>query len=156
MRTPLMLAIGFLACAQSLAADFDWSKMFKEGLVDANGKPVATSSLKGKVVAVYFSAHWCGPCKIFTPKLVEFVKKNAAKMAVVFVSCDHSKGEMASYMKEAGMPWAAVPYKSASGEAIWAQNGITSIPTLLVYSKDGKLITKNGRDLAGLQGILDK
>jgi nucleoredoxin len=156
MRSLLSLLAGLLACAQAVAADQDWSAVFKEGLVDADGKPVAASTLKGKVVAVYFSAHWCPPCKAFTPKLVEFAKKHAAKLAVVFVSSDNSKAEMAGYMKEAGMPWPATPYRSASGNDLGAKHGVRGIPTLLVFGKDGQLVTKNGRNLAELEKILAK
>lgn len=156
MRSLLTILAGLLACAQSLAADQDWSKVFKEGLVDADGKPVAISTLKGKVVAVYFSAHWCPPCKMFTPKLVEFAKKHNAKLAVVFVSSDNSEGEMRGYMKEAGMPWPSTPYRSASGDELGKTHGVRGIPTLLVFGKDGQLVTKNGRNLAELEKLLAK
>lgn len=156
MRSLLVIAAGLLACARSLAADFDWSTVFKEGLVDADGKPVAVASLKGKVVAVYFSAHWCPPCRGFTPKLVEFAKKHDAKLAVVFVSSDKSPAEMSNYMKETGMPWSATPYRSASGMALGRKHDVRGIPALLVFGKDGKLVTKNGRDLAALEALLAK
>lgn len=156
MRSLLPLLAGLLTCAQVIAADQDWSKVFKEGLVDADGKPVAASTLKGKVVAVYFSAHWCPPCRGFTPKLVEFAKKHGSKLGVVFVSRDNSKSEMVGYMKEARMPWPATPHRSASGEALEAKHGVNGIPTLLVFGKDGQLITRNGRNLAELEKILAK
>lgn len=156
MRSLLLIATGLLACARSLAADLDWSTVLKEGLVDADGKPVAASTLKGKVVGVYFSAHWCPPCRKFTPKLVAFAKKHAAKLAIVFVSSDNSPAEMSKYMKEAGMPWAATPYHSPSGIALGQKHGVAGYPTLLVFGKDGKLATANGRDLAGLEKLLGK
>ncbi len=156
MTRLLALVAGLLACAQTLAAEQDWSQVFKEGLVDADGKPVAVSTLKNKVVAVYFSAHWCPPCRQFTPKLVEFAKKHSAKLAVVFVSSDNSQAEMTGYMKEAGMPWPSTPYRSASGGALGNKHGVRGIPTLLVFGKDGQLITKNGRNLAELEKILAK
>jgi nucleoredoxin len=156
MNRLLALVAGLLACAQAYASEQDWSKVFKEGLVDADGKPVAVSTLKGKVVAVYFSAHWCPPCRQFTPKLVEFAKKHSAKLAVVFVSSDNSPGEMTGYMKSAGMPWAATPHRSASGGELGSKHGVRGIPTLLVFGKDGALITKNGRNLAELEKILAK
>jgi thiol-disulfide isomerase/thioredoxin len=30
-----------------------------------------------KLIALYFSAHWCGPCRKFTPQLVEYYNKVA-------------------------------------------------------------------------------
>ena len=34
--------------------------------------------LAGKVVAMYFSAHWCGPCRNFTPQLINLYKQVTA------------------------------------------------------------------------------
>jgi len=154
MRKIIPLLVGILAGAQALAAEYDWKARFTEGLVDADGKAVDVSTLAGKVVAVYHSAHWCPPCRAFTPKLVEFANAHKDKLAVVFVSYDRSPAEMTAYMKETRMPWAAVPHGSAAGKKTAEENGIRGIPTLLVYGKDGNLITKNGRDLAGLEKIL--
>jgi nucleoredoxin len=156
MRSLFIFLTSLLACAQSVAADFDWSTIFKEGLVNAEGKPVAASTLKGKVVAVYFSAEWCGPCQTFSPQLVNFAQKNAGKMAVVFVSWDKSKESMFAYMKKASMPWAATPYESVSGKKLMQKYNVNGIPTLLVLGKDGKLLTANGRNLGKFQELLDK
>jgi len=49
-------------------ADDVWKTTFSDGLLDAAGKAVSPDNLKGKLVAIYFSAHWCPPCKAFTPK----------------------------------------------------------------------------------------
>lgn len=154
MRSLLAILVGALAAAQTLAADFDWKTRLAEGLVDADGKAVDIATLSGKVVGVYHSAHWCPPCRAFTPKLVEFANAHKDTFAVVFVSYDRDQKSMAEYMKETKMPWAAVPFKSPSGKKIADENGIKGIPTLLIYGKDGALLTKNGRDLEGLAKLL--
>lgn len=135
-------------------AGFDWKSRFPEGLVDADGKAVDFATLGNKVVGVYHSAHWCPPCRAFTPQLVAFANAHRDTFAVVFVSYDRDAAAMAAYMKETQMPWAAVPYKAASGKRNGDENGVRGIPTLLVYGKDGALLTKNGRDLAALEKLL--
>lgn len=52
-----------------------------------------SDALKGKsVVALYFSADWCGPCRRFTPELVAFSQKinrrrgSSDTFAIVWVS----------------------------------------------------------------------
>ena len=41
-------------------------------IVDKEGGEVTLETLQSKdVVGLYFSAHWCGPCRAFTPKLVQ-------------------------------------------------------------------------------------
>ena len=56
-----------------------------------------SSLLEGKkVVAIYFSAGWCGPCRQFTPLLSKFyaeMNKKGKKFEVVFVSRDRSQEE---------------------------------------------------------------
>lgn len=154
MRSFLACLAGLLAASHALAADFDWKTRFPEGLVDAEGKAVDIATLKGKVVGVYHSAHWCPPCRAFTPKLVEFANAHKDTFTVVFVSYDRDQAAMTGYMKETKMPWAAVPFKAASGKKNADENGISGIPTLLIYGKDGALVTKNGRNLAEVEKIL--
>ena len=41
-------------------------------LLRKDGSRVSVDALQGKMVALYFSAHWCPPCRGFTPKLKAF------------------------------------------------------------------------------------
>ena len=78
-----------------------FDSLFPHSLVDGRST-VSASSLKGSVVGLYFSAHWCGPCRSFTPKLVEVYKacqKASKKFQVVFCSSDHNENEFNSYYK---------------------------------------------------------
>ena len=89
--------------AESKTAEevIDFAKLFNNKLTDAKGKRVKSESLaKTKYVAVYFSAHWCGPCRQFTPELVKFTKENRkdGNFEVVFISLDTSDKAMLEYM----------------------------------------------------------
>lgn len=69
--------------------------------------------LKDKdVVAIYFSASWCAPCRQFTPILEQFYndmnKKLRGRFEIVLLSRDSSAEEFVSYYQK--MPWLAVPF----------------------------------------------
>merc|ERR1712179_269731 len=83
-------------------------------LIRADGSQVlGATALEGKdLVLFYFSAHWCGPCRRFTPMLAEFYKSDAARgVEVIFVSNDKSEEEMFAYMKEMHGDWPATAWK---------------------------------------------
>lgn len=87
-------------------------------LVNNAGKEAPTKSLAGQVVALYCSASWCGPCRQFTPQLVNFyVKMKQAKLPfeVVFISCDRDQNSFNTYRGH--MPWWALEYESDAREA---------------------------------------
>ncbi|MFZ9931828.1 MAG: thioredoxin-like domain-containing protein [Chthoniobacterales bacterium] len=119
-------------------------------MIDANGDKVETSSLAGKVIGLYFSAEWCGPCKMFTPELVKFRDRNDEKFEVVFVSSDRSAEDQQEYMKDYDMEWPAIPHDSPLREQLGGKYGIRGIPSLVIVDDQGNLITKDGRsELSG-------
>ena len=91
-------------------------KLIGETVVNGESKDVTVSSLggEGKVLGIYFSAHWCPPCRAFTPQLATWYNNfkkgpNGDKFEIVFVSSDRDDGSFQEYFKE--MPWLALPYK---------------------------------------------
>ena len=121
------------------------AEMLPEQILDSSGKKVSRDELAGKTVGFYFSAHWCPPCRAFTPNLVKFRDSNKNDFEVVFVSSDKSPEAQMGYMKETGMKWYTLPHRSSEGSALKQQFGVRGIPALIIVSPDGKTITKNGR-----------
>ena len=78
-------------------------KIKGQTLIKADGTKVqADDALAGKkIICIYFSAHWCPPCRGFTPVLKKFYDevKNSG-VEIIFVSADQSHNDMISYMKE--------------------------------------------------------
>merc|ERR1712110_1290616 len=116
-------------------------------LLKADGSSVdSATALQGKeLVLYYFSAHWCPPCRRFTPMLAEFYK-TASELGVeiVFVSADQSEDAMFSYMKESHGNWFAVGHNSDLAEKLNNKFKVEGIPTLVVVTKEGKLLTDEG------------
>lgn len=48
----------------------DWNEIFGDQLVSKAGLKDTNELLSGKkIIGLYFSAHWCPPCRQFTPVL---------------------------------------------------------------------------------------
>ncbi|MBT3636193.1 MAG: redoxin family protein [Opitutae bacterium] len=121
------------------------AEMLPEQLLDSSGKKISRNELAGKTVGFYFSAHWCPPCRAFTPSLVKFRDSNKKDFEVVFVSSDKSPDAQMEYMKETNMKWYTLPHRSSEGNALSQKFGVRGIPALIIVSPDGETITKNGR-----------
>lgn len=76
--------------------------------------PASGEDLKGKLVALYFSAHWCPPCRGFTPVLKKFYADAKAQgFELVFVSFDRTESALDEYLKESHGEWLFVPFGDA-------------------------------------------
>ncbi len=121
--------------------------LFGKNLINAQKKEVSVDTLKGKIIGVYFSSHACGPCRIFTPKLVEFYNTLAEKkepFEVVLISGDKTEEDMLSYMTETKMPWLAIPHDSDAVQKLQRKFKVRIMPVLAVIDAEGNLISANG------------
>ena len=127
-----------------LRADF-FGDLQPKLIESKNGKPVPyeAGEAKPEFTAIYYSAHWCPPCRALTPKLVTWYKNTKARFKnfeLVFASSDKDEAAMMDYMKEDKMPWPAIRFdeKKGSGVGKYAAGGI---PYLVLLDKDGKDLT---------------
>ena len=103
---------------------------------------VNVSDLEGKIVALYFSAHWCPPCQRFTPILASVydeLKQKHADFEVVFISSDNDQESFEKYFLE--MPWLAVPFSDLTTRKLldhWFE--VEGIPTLVILDGKGKTV----------------
>ena len=101
-------------------------------------------------MGLYFSAHWCPPCRGFTPKLAEVytaIKGTGKSLEIVFVSSDRDDVAFDSYHKE--MPWLALPFaERALKQTLSKRFKVSGIPSLvLVDGATGQVLSKDGRSV---------
>jgi len=108
-----------------------------------------TQVIEYEKFGLYFSAHWCPPCRMFTPTLVDFYNKineKEKKLEIIFISNDQSLQQFEEYYKT--MPWCAINYnndeiRDTIGEAFQ----INGIPCLLIFDNKGKKLCDDARTI---------
>lgn len=111
----------------------------------------ADANLSGKeYVALYYSAHWCPPCRTFTPTLAEFydnARKKHPEFELVLISSDRSEEDMQEYLAWGKMNFPALAYAKRRDASV-TQHGATGIPYLVVLDREGNQVLgkKPGED----------
>jgi thiol-disulfide isomerase/thioredoxin len=132
-------------------------------LVALDGKRVKSfddAKLSGVThFAIYYSAHWCPPCRRFTPELVEAYKALKAKypkFELIFVSSDRSEKDMEAYMEETGMPWPALKFDEKKRTPALTSYAGPGIPCLVFIDNNAKVISHSyaGEEYLGPQKVL--
>jgi len=138
--------------------DFPWKPpsffeaLGTEFLQGMDGDTVDLDELKAsaKVIGLYFSAHWCPPCRQFTPKLIEAYESDlkAKGLEIVFVSSDKNASEFSEYYGT--MPWLAIPQGDKRKNVLSKMFGVQGIPSfVLVDAATGETINDNARGKIG-------
>jgi nucleoredoxin len=118
-------------------------------LIHCSSLPVVSSQvLYTNAHPSSISAHWCPPCRGFTPVAAEFYKSLAGSdpsaLEVVFVSSDEDDESFSHYYDT--MPWTALQFSDRSAaEALGAKFGIRGIPALIVLNPAGDVVDQDGR-----------
>ncbi|XP_063973359.1 nucleoredoxin-like isoform X2 [Diachasmimorpha longicaudata] len=116
------------------------------GARDSN-EPMLHEELRHCVKGVYFSAHWCPPCKAFTPQLVDTyqrIRERGHNFEVIFVSSDRS--EESYNVHTESMPWLRIPFNQEERRKKLAiALDVQAIPTLVILDSRDNIITLEGR-----------
>ena len=124
-------------------------------LVHADDEAIAGK----KLIALYFSANWCAPCRKFTPELIDFYNRAAPQhpeFEVLFVSYDRTAFAMQTYMRETKMPWPALDYAKIGGNETIKKYSRSGIPCLVLIDAEGKVLSDSyaGTEYLGPQKVL--
>lgn len=107
-----------------------------------------------KVIGVYFSADWCGPCRQFTPELVSFYEKmnkrrgKKDQFEIIWVSRCRDANSFGQYFTHMG-GWLALPSEEALGQRGQMLGDLfktKGIPHLVLLDEVGNVITLDARN----------
>lgn len=122
----------------SVAPDFSQST--------PDGRSIALSSLRGKVVLIDFWASWCRPCRIENPNVKRVYERFHGKgFEILGVSLDRDHESWVKAINDDGLPWKHVSDLGFWNNAAAQQYGVSSIPYTVLVGRDGTIIGKGLR-----------
>ena len=125
-----------------------WEALGTDFLNGTDGETVDVDELKGdgKYIGLYFSAHWCPPCRGFTPDLVKAYAEHlkAKGLEIIFVSSDRDAASFKEYYET--MPWLAIPNGDPRKSKLSSLFNVEGIPSfVIVDASTGETINGNAR-----------
>lgn len=138
MTSKILSTLLFLAACATAGEPAKPATLPVLALQDLSGKPVNTSAWKGKIVLVDFWATWCVACRASIPILNNLQQSYAEKgLQIAAISNDEDKTLVEKFLRKAKMSYPVFHDPADQSSAPFA---VQSLPTLLLFGKDGKLL----------------
>ena len=107
----------------------------------SNGKVTKEDLLKNEIIGVYFSAHWCGPCRAFNPTLTQIYEKYKDKgFGILGVSLDKEKENWIKAIEDDKLVWSHVSDLAYWNCAAAKLYSIKYIPQSYFIDSTGKIL----------------
>ena len=145
------VCLAFASCSYSPGDSVSTSDFT---LKDLDGKTVALSDFKGKIVFVDFWASWCPPCVESIPAVERLYNKNKDNPNIVFlgINVNEDKQKVVDFVQEKG-----ITYKVLLGDKeVMIRYKIRSIPSFFILDKSGNITNKHVGYMPGLDAQWDQ
>lgn len=152
----------FKTLPQSAAGTKVGDKALDLAYASPDGKTIALSSLKGKMVLLDFWASWCGPCRMENPHVVRAYNKfkdkkfkNGNGFTIYSVSLDQNKDNWVKAIAKDSLVWSY----HVSDLGGWQSRpasiyGVNSIPANFLIDGNGVIVARQLRG-AALESTLE-
>lgn len=116
----------------------DWTASVVANAPDATQTTMTMSALRGHPVVLDFWATWCGPCQAEAPIVNGLAQRFKDKgLVVIGVNTSDAEGLAARFATKKGLSF---PIVYDEGNTIANKYRVDNLPTLIVVSKEGKMV----------------
>ncbi|HEY8074364.1 MAG TPA: TlpA disulfide reductase family protein, partial [Labilithrix sp.] len=121
------------------AHEFDAAFMPSSARAQLTGDRVKLSGLQGKPVLLDFTASWCPSCQAQGP-VVNGIAQRYQDKGLVVVGVDTSEDDKSWADQWVKRKKFSFPMVFDEGNSVARDYGVSALPTLVVISKDGKIV----------------
>jgi peroxiredoxin len=119
------------------------AQAYNFSLKDTKDQTVSLSDFKGKVVVLDIWAMWCAPCLAEKPFFQKVEESFKDRNDIVFIGVSHDgqakKEPWKKFVAKKG--WTSIELLSEYDESIGKYYKIEGIPRLMIFDKEGKIVT---------------
>ena len=133
-----LILAGRKDAARSIAAPAEAdpvASLPESSITDLDGRSVARADLSGRVVVVELWATWCPPCRGSLAWLGGLKKRFGDRLEVVAIAVKSEEPAVRKLTAELGLP---LTWTMGTPELVRAFGDVTSVPTLLVFDREGR------------------
>jgi peroxiredoxin len=141
----IVLCLALSSCFELYAFDFFQPKTSVNQaapdftLQDLAGKSVTLSGFQGKGVILFFWATWCPYCRKEISALNgEYQNMLASDIKLLAVDIGESKERVENFMKKYSINY---PMLLDSDSSVATKYGVVGVPTIVLISKEGKILS---------------
>jgi thiol-disulfide isomerase/thioredoxin len=110
-------------------------------LTDLDGRPISSSSFRGKVTLINFWATWCGPCRAEIPDLVALQTKYRDQLQIIGISEDEVGPDVVK--RFASQFNVNYPVAMVTPDVEKKFGTVVALPTSYILDRDARIVQKH-------------
>ena len=108
---------------------------------DLDGNELSVEAGNGRVTVVEFWAEWCPPCQPTLSWLAKLADRHASEVEVIALALQSDEEAVRKMAAAAAGDDSALRVAMSDADTADAFGGVMAVPTLLVFDREGKLVS---------------